>query len=334
MKIAFLVTRLEKPSARYRVLQYIPLIESAGHVTELFTLGKSVPDRLRLFRKLRNFDIVFLQKKLLSAIEWYILRQSSRRLFYDFDDAVMFRDSGGKNPFSFTRKKAFARTARGSDVVIAGNEYLREFASAVNPRTFVVPTSVDMGRYTAKPRTGRSSPLVIGWIGSRTTLFYLEKMKKVLDTVYDKYSHVTLKIVSDSFFDCGRMPVIRKQWRYEEEIEDLHSFDIGLMPLTDDPWARGKCGFKLLQYMAVGVPAVCSPVGVNSEIITHGINGLWARDDGEWVRSLGTLIEDHTLRWRMGDMARETVLSRYSAESNCRKIIELFGSLRKQGEVI
>lgn len=331
MNIAFLVTRIEKPSARYRVFQYIPFLKMEGYISEVFTIPKNHLDRINLFRKMRNFDIVFLQKKLLNIIEWHILRKNSKRLVYDFDDAVMFRDPNNKSQVSKKRMNDFLRTVKNTDIVIAGNKYLKNFAIKENPKTFVIPTSVDMNRYTEKQSSIESNPIILGWIGSNATLFYLERIKNVLDTIFDRFLSVRLKIVADKFLDCARMPVIKKHWAYEEEISDLHTFDIGLMPLTDDPWSRGKCGFKLLQYMAVAVPAVCSPVGVNREIISDGINGFWAYSEDEWIDTVGKLMQNHQLRTEMGSRARKTVIERYSTEVNSKKILALFNSLSGEG---
>ncbi len=328
MKIAFLVPGLEGPSTRYRVLQYIPFLEKDGYTSEIYTIPKNYWDRLKLFRKMKNYDLLFLQKKLLNHISFYILRKNSRKLIYDFDDAVMFRDPNNKNFFSAKRKNSFMRTVKKADFVIAGNGYLKNFSLKGNYNTFVIPTSIDMDRYKEKPAGISSESLVLGWIGSSSTLMYLERMKNVWDAIYDRFHDISLKIVADRFFNCDRIPVIKKQWTYEDEIVDLHTFDIGLMPLTDDPWSRGKCGFKLLQYMAVGIPAVCSPVGVNSEIVTDGLNGFLAGEEDEWLEKLGALIKDIQLRSEMGKLARETVKKRYSTEVNSKKIKELFDTLK------
>jgi len=327
LKIAFLVTRLEKPSARYRVLQFIPSFNNNGIETEVFVIPQSHWDRIKLFRKLKNFDIVFLQKKIFHLLEFTILRRQSRLLVYDFDDAVMYHDPKKKNKFSQIRQHNFRRTVKNADIVIAGNEYLKNLALRENPSTYSIPTSINMDRYTEKQQLKSSDALVIGWIGSKATLFYLEGLKHVWDRIGELFPHIKLKIVSDMFFDCGKIPVIKKSWNYDEEIEDLHTIDIGLMPLTDDPWSQGKCGFKLLQYMAVGIPAVCSPVGVNSQIVHDGINSFLARDSIEWIEKLSVLIENSHVRDRMGKRARETVIKYYSIELASRKLIELLKAL-------
>lgn len=327
MKIAFLVTRVDKPSARYRVLQYIPLLGKEGYITEVYTIPKNPLERLKLFAKMKDFDIVFLQKKLFNAVEFYVLRKNSKKLIYDFDDAVMFKDSKNTKQFSKGRMKGFVMTIKNADMVIAGNQYLKSFAIKENAETHIIPTPIDMNRYTEKPLTASSDSLMLGWIGSSATLFYLERMKNVWDAIYDMFPRIKLKIVADKFFDCEKMPVIKKQWKYEDEINDLHSFDIGIMPLTDDTWSRGKCGFKLLQYMAVGVPSICSPVGVNKYIITDNTNGFWASNDQEWISKVSILIEDCQLRRRLGETARKTVTDHYSTKLTNKKMIEILRSL-------
>lgn len=328
MKIAFLIIGFNSPSSRYRVLQYLPILNKRGYISTAYQIPTNFLERINLFKKLKNFDIVFLQKKLLTSFWLYLLRKYSRTLIYDFDDAIMFRDSNKNNHFSISRMKKFLKTVKNADIVIAGNKYLESFAIKENPRTIVIPTSIDMNRYIEKPASASSENLTLGWVGSSSTLLYLERMKCVWDKIYESYPFVRLKIVADRFFDSEKMPIIKKKWNYEDEIKDLHTFDIGLMPLTDDPWSRGKCGFKLLQCMAVGVPVICSPVGVNEEIVIDGENGFCANDESEWLEKIRYLIENDELRCRMGIKARETVIKRYSLKVNVEKLIDILNGLK------
>lgn len=327
LKIAFLTKGFEAPSARYRALQYIPFIEKEGHSVHSYLIPKKVHDRVKLFLKMKEYDIVFFQKKLLNLVGWHILRKSARKIVYDFDDAIMFRDSNRNSISSGKRERRFNRICGGSDAVIAGNEYLHSFALKVNRRSYVIPTSIDIERYTEKPVSTDSDSVTIGWIGSKANIIYLKQMSAVLDRLHDDFPHTRLKIVSNAFFDCSSMPVMKVPWTYEEEIKELHSFDIGLMPLADDQWARGKCGFKLLQCMAVGVPVVCSPVGTNKDIVADGENSFLAADENEWIEKLVSLTTDIKLRQQMGKSARSTVIEKYSTEVNSRKLIEIFNSL-------
>ncbi len=212
-----------------------------------------------------------------------LLKRRANRIVYDFDDSVMYRNSTAQNPLSKTRRRRFVRLLRASDAVIAGNEYLKKEALQYNPNVEVIPSPIDMERYALKSYDSKGNGLVLGWIGDHGSIHYLEKMRPVFDGLAAKYPDVRLKIVCDTFFQCDRMKVIEKQWSSEDEIHDLQSFDIGLMPLMDDPWSWGKCGLKILQYQGVGVPVVCTPVGINRDLVKDGENGLWAKDQREWI---------------------------------------------------
>lgn len=327
MRIAFLITRFEKPSARYRIIEYLPYFQNAGWEVSVFAFGKRRVDRIKVFWHLSNFDVVFLQKRLFGLVDWGLLRWKSRFLAFDFDDAIMFHDSSRKkNIFSLKGKIRFGRTINNSDIVFAGNPYLRDLARKYNQKALILPTAIDMELYTSKIKQNPSL-VTLGWIGSRPTLFHMEKMIPVWNIVHKKYPQTHLKIVSDHFFDCGIMPVIKKPWKFEEVVNDLQSFDIGIMPLPDDDWTKGKCGFKLLQYMAVGLPVVCSPVGVNQEIVIDGENGFWANNVDEWLDRLGVLIESPELRTRMGEIGRKIVLKKYALKDHAAYLISVLDKM-------
>jgi len=323
MEIAFLVTRLEKPSARYRVLQYLPYLEGKGWRPTVFVIPKSFSERRRLFRKIRSFDMVFLQKKLLSRWDFSHLRKNARRLIYDLDDAVMFRDYRARRRNSLRRRRAFARTVRKVDRVIAGNRYLEGLSRAYSDKVSVLSTPIPVERYPVKDYGAAGEAVTLGWIGSTATVRYLEILREALETVARCFPQIRLKVVSDTFLPFQGIPVQKKRWNSGEEIRDLHSFDIGLMPLTDDVWSRGKCGFKILQYMAVGVPVVCSPVGMNREIIRDGVQGFWAEGTNAWMERLSELIQDPELRMRMGLEGRKRVEKEYSLAGHSRRLIEI-----------
>jgi len=327
MRIAFLITRLEKPSARYRVIEYLPYFQKAGWEVSVFAFGRRRVDRIKIFWHLSNFDVVFLQKRLFGLLDWNLLRWKSRFLAFDFDDAIMFHDSSRKkNIHSLKGKIRFGRTISNSDVVFAGNTYLCDLARKYNQKVLILPTAIDTELYTPKTRQNLSL-VTLGWIGSHPTLFHMERMIPVWNMVHKKYPQTQLKIVSDHFFDCGIMPVIKKPWTFEEVVDCLQSFDIGIMPLPDDDWAKGKCGFKLLQYMAVSLPVVCSPVGVNRKIVIDGENGFWANNADEWIDRLGVLIESPALRTRMGEIGRKIVLKKYALKDHAAYLISVLGKM-------
>lgn len=331
MKVAFITTRLEKASARYRFGQFLPILEEAGIEAEPLLIPSGAVKRFLFFRSLSEFDIVFLQKKLFGGMEFRSLRRNAKKVIYDFDDAVMFNDSSrvgsGGDYSSSKRSKNFERTIKAVDGVVAGNEYLKSLALEHNENVIEIPTSIDTDRYDLKDfKSDGESSVTLGWIGSKDTIFYLKNIETTLGKIFDSNHDVRLKIISDEFIDYGGIPITTKHWNGDTELDDLKSFDIGIMPLTEDPWSRGKCGFKLLQYMALGIASVASPVGVNSEIIEHGVNGFLADSEDEWVDYVGRLASSPELRQSMGERAVETVRSRYSRDVNGKVLADYIKS--------
>jgi glycosyltransferase involved in cell wall biosynthesis len=321
VKILFLVSRLDNASTRQRVLQYRRLLEREGMTSQVLAAPQTLRGKIQLWLSLPRFDVLFIQRRLFQPWEVWWMRQRARHLVYDLDDAVMFKDRGAGQERNRTRRIKFRSLVKRCDLVIAGNRYLWQQVLPFNDRVEILPTCVDLERY--RPKTAiQKDGITLGWIGSRSTLGYLENLREVLEEVGKRYRQVELKIVADGFFDAEIIPVIKKTWDYATEITDLHSFDIGLMPLTDDVWSRGKCGFKLIQCMAVGVPVVCSPVGMNREIVEHGVNGWWAETAAEWLEALSALIESPRLRFQFGGAGRETVAQRYSLQVNAPRLAQ------------
>lgn len=327
MKIAVLVTRMEKPSARYRILQYLPYLEKEGYEPHVFVLPGSLLKRRVLFNRLADFDVVFLQKKLLSGLDFRYLRKKARRLIYDYDDAVMFRDPRRSRQECGKRLRSFERTLKHVDWVIAGNAYLKGMAQGLTEKISVLPTPVPLESYQVKDYSIEQQSVTLGWIGSTATVHYLNLISGDLKSLAEEYPQLRLKVVSDSFPSLQGIPVEEKRWSGEEEAADLCTFDIGLMPLTNDPYSRGKCGFKILQYMAAGVPVVCSPVGMNREIVEDGVQGFWASSGEDWRQRLASLIEDPKKRATMGLAGRKRVSETYTLRVNAPKLAMLIRSL-------
>jgi len=317
LKVLFLVPRLDKASTRYRVLQYLPYLDQEGVDYEIVALSRQSRNRLSLARRIRNSDTVFIQKKLFSFLDLYWVRKLAKRMVYDFDDSVMYKSGPASMRQQKRQQRRFAITAGKADLVIAGNRYLQQEALHFNREVRLLPTVLDMDRYIAREESGdKIGEVVLGWIGSRGTLRYLQDIGPALEELGRRWPGLKLKIVADDFFDLNSVQVIKKPWTAADEIADLHSFDIGLMPLTDDIWTRGKCGFKLLQCMAVGLPVVCSPVGVNADIVTDGREGFHATTREEWVAKLDALIADSDLRRQMGQQGRLRVANAFSLAIN------------------
>jgi glycosyltransferase involved in cell wall biosynthesis len=194
-------------------------------------------------------------------------------------------------------------------------------------KVFIIPTCIDMNLYPRKKKISNSQEIILGWIGTKGNLKYLKKLEPVFEIIRQRFPQAKLKIVSNDFYDSSYLPTIKKLWNLEEENEDLISFDIGLMPLNDDLWSRGKCGLKIIQYLSVGVPAVCTPVGINSDIVKNGENGFWATNDQEWVDHLSTLIQNQELRSQMGLKGIGTVEREYSLGVTSEKFFHVLQSL-------
>lgn len=315
MKVLFLIQGHSVAASRYRVLQYLPYLESMGVKATVSTYPRTLKANIQFFKNLSQYDIVFLQRKRFNQPRLGLLRRRAKRIVYDFDDAVMYRNSKAKDPISLTRRRRFAQMIRASDFVIAGNKFLRGEVLPFNSNVEVIPSPIDHKRYSPKDYTILKERVTIGWIGDHGSIHYLENMRPIFERLGRQYSHVELKIVCDTFFDCEHMKVIKKYWSSEEEVSDLQSFDIGLMPLIDDPWSWGKCGLKILQYQGVGVPVVCTPVGINRDLVEDGANGLYAMTSEEWEEEISVLIEDSKLRERMGKNGRKRVLEEYTVQS-------------------
>jgi glycosyltransferase involved in cell wall biosynthesis len=322
MKVLFLVSRLDNASTRQRVLQYRPLLEREGIFSEVMAAPRTMQGKRQLWRILPDYHTLFIQRRLFPPWEAWLMRRCVRRMVYDLDDAVMFKDRGDGQDRNLTRRIKFSALAKRCDLILAGNRYLQEQVVPFTSRVEIVPTTVDLQRYLPRPDQDKER-ITIGWIGSGSTLAYLENIKGVLEEIGRRYPRVELKIVADRFLDCRNLHVIRKRWEYATEISDLHSFDIGLMPLPDDVWSRGKCGFKLIQCLAVGVPVVCSPVGVNREIAQPGVHGWWAGDAAEWIQALSSLIENPDLRRQFGRAGREAMAQRYSLQMHAPRLARL-----------
>ncbi len=332
MKVLFLIQGFTVAASRYRVLQYIPYLQSKGVDITVSLYPRTLRENFQFFKSLSRYDVVFLQRKRFNQPRLGLLRKKAKRVVYDFDDSVMYRNSKAEDPISSSRRRRFIQMVKNSDFVIAGNEFLKREVLPFNPNVEVIPTAVDQERYRLKTYPVRQEKVTLGWIGDHGSIHYLEKMKPVFEKVAERYSQAELKIVCDIFFDCERMKVVKKNWTAEEEVTDLQGFDIGLMPLVDDPWSWGKCGLKIIQYQGVGVPVVCTSVGVNKDLVEDGINGYWAMTPEEWEEKLSLLIENPDLREKMGREGRKRVLERYTSQVCAPRlltILERVGQARR-----
>jgi len=348
MRVIFLTQTSELgPSSRYRVYQYLdflktegvhckvsPAISGTGYakvyntyrpINKLPYFGLVVLKRLIDLTMMGTGDIVFLQKEVLPQayplIEEFIKRLSGK-LVFDFDDAIFLLPPKRRSLlYKFRYKNSIPRILTMSDYVIAGNEYLKQYALRFNGNVEVIPTSIDTEAYFVNKKE-KKDKINIGWIGSRSTMFYLDRLRNVLGAIAKRYN-ICLTVIGPGDYRIDGVETVTRPWRLEREISDLQCFDIGIAPLNNDEWALGKCGCKVIQYMGMGIPAVASPVGINGEIINDGVNGFLADSDEEWIEKLSQLIENEALRQRLGFMGRKTVEERYSIKVNRSKLLEI-----------
>jgi glycosyltransferase involved in cell wall biosynthesis len=261
-------------------------------------------------------------------MEWIIRHVLKIPFIYDFDDAIWMPDTVNTQStlLKFTKyPEKVGHICRWSYKVSCGNSFLADFAKQHNPSVSIIPTTIDTQNYHI-PVHPDHTPLIIGWTGSHSTLPYLEELIPVLKNLRNRFDFV-LKVI------CNKQPgfkfpgLVYINWSKQSEIAELNAMDIGIMPLPDTDWSKGKCGFKILQYMALEKPAVASAVGVNTEIIQHAQNGLLCYRQSDWSHNLELLLTDKGLRNKLGKNGRVTVEHHYSKSAIATSFMSLFDSL-------
>ena len=297
---------------------YARLYSSGNFGAKVFATTKGLARRILDVVRSKKVDVVYLFREAFPlgppVFDLYLERRVP--VVYDFDDAIFLGDTSEANSM-ITRLKMpqkIQKIIAGSTITTVGNEFLASYATNFSDSVRVLPTTIDIDKYRPSLDSSPRSLVRIGWSGSKTTSAHLDTIRPVLVRVL-KELPVELYLIGDPAF---RLPnsdrVTVKAWDARSEIREISSFDIGLMPLPDDDWSRGKCGLKALQYMALEVPPIVSPVGVNTQIVSSGDNGLVAGSEDEWLESIARLVEDESLRRKLGTAARETVIERYSGQ--------------------
>jgi glycosyltransferase involved in cell wall biosynthesis len=355
MNILFLVPypANESPSQRFRFEQYFHLLNNRGisysvqsflkvnnwrifykpgkPLTKLAILGAGILKRAIILFSLRQYNFVFIHREAAPVgpplFEWIISRVFKKKIIYDFDDAIWLTDRPSEPAILSIlkyRSKVHSICAY-SYKVSCGNKYLCDYARKFNSNVVLNPTTIDTDKTKnlIKSHSAKRN-VIIGWTGSHSTLKYFEFLKDTLALLVQEFSDLEIVVIADipPTFHLESMTFIN--WTRQSEIEDLLKIDIGIMPLPDNDWSQGKCGFKALQYMSLGIPAVVSPVGVNVDIVQHGISGFLATSTEEWVKYLSMLIKDHNLRESMASEGRKKVFNQYSVNSNADNFLALF----------
>lgn len=344
-KIYLITGTISGPPSRFRLHQFKPFFESLQYEVRICV---SFPDRktnfpyrwralkylptklkqvLRLastwwsLRSLTREDIVISNRDIVPELNVTYFEKAIKKkgatLIFDFDDAI----------FLGARRKKLDEIFPLADFIVAGNKYLLNYAISVNPNSSIIPTVVNTNYFTPKKINSQNKKIVVGWSGSASTrIKHLPLLKKIIEDLAKIFEFTFLVIADQNPELSWDHPDIQfEKWSEENEVQLLKRIDIGLMPLTNDNHDQGKCGFKAIQYMAVGTPAVVSPVGVNKQIITHDVDGFHAKEHSDWLEYIETLVNDEKKRVEMGIAARKKIEKEYSlihASALWKKILQ------------
>ncbi len=322
---------LDQPSFRHRMQSIVGPLEASGWQvrTERFPSGRYGVRTWERRELLRWADVTVLHQIKLSALEARLFASLARRRVFDVDDAIYVRKPrrlGDPVHDSVWRRKKFADTCRWVDVVAAGNEVLAGVARPAARDIAILPTSIDPSAYEAAFASPSDPPTIV-WIGSPENLIYLDMIRPALARLALRHPALKMRVICSRFPDWTEIPVEPVAWSSATEARALAGAHIGIMPLTDDEWARGKCAFKLLQYMAARLPCVASPVGANTEAVIDGVTGFHAKNLDEWERNLERLIESPDLRARFGAAGYAHVEERYSMRAYQANYVSLLARL-------
>ncbi len=341
----------EAPSQRFRFEQYYPALEKAGIEYEivpflnertwqiLYKPGHKLAKamgilggffrRMALMFRVRQFDYVFLHREATPIgppiFEWLMAKVLRAKIVYDFDDAIWLPNTSEHNKIAAGLKwhGKVASICKWAYRVSCGNEYLCNYAKQFNTNVVLNPTTIDTVNLHNQVKNQHTGKVVIGWTGTHSTVSYLDELLPVLQKLEQELDF-EFRVISNRPPDFELKSLVYLPWNKETEIADLLSFNFGVMPLTDDKWAQGKCGFKALQYMSLGMPAAISPVGVNTKIVTQGVDGFLCSTPQEWENALRKLITDEGLRVAMGAAARQKIEGYFSVSSNSGNVLSLF----------
>ena len=351
--VLFLVPYPQKvaPSQRFRVELYEPVLKEnnvryeiksfmdddtwkiifkSGHYfSKLSGILKGYLRRFGHVMQARKFDYVFIHRETSPLgppiFEWILAKVMGKKIIYDFDDAIWIPNISKANK-AVRWVKAFWKVkhiCRWSHMVTAGNDYLKQFAGNYTSNVILLPTCVDVERKHNKVKTYENTTLVIGWTGSHSTTFYLNNIVPVIKEL-QALNDFRFVVIADKKPELSLDNWEFVQWNEATETEDLLKIDIGIMPLKPDAWSEGKCGFKLIQYMSCGIPAIADPIGVNKTIIDHGKNGFLCNTKAEWKEKLQLLLNDASLRVEFGRHGRQKIVNEYSIQSQTEKFMGLF----------
>lgn len=352
----------EGPSSRYRFYNYKEYFESnglnvtirplfdksyfssKGKVSKLLVALKSYILRLFIVLNIlilnKKYDLVLLEYELfpfLPAVFERLFKLRGIKYIVDYDDAIFHKYDMSSNPVIKTFfKNKISVVIKNATHCIACNEYLEDYIKKYNPHILRLPTVVLLDNYIKAYESYskvENDKFIVGWIGSRTTSVYILEMLNTFKALVERYPNIAFNLVgfdktllTQEQIDEHHLNII--PWTEEDEINNILGMDVGIMPLTDDPWSRGKCGFKLIQYMSCRKPVIASPVGVNGSIVENGINGFLVKNHDEWFDAFEKLYLDKNLGEQMAKNNFQKILDTFNYEKNCQKYVDLIGSLK------
>ena len=319
MNVLFIAKDKDDPATRYRVLPLKSRLAELNIDTSICDSADGIKGKLRLLSKASAADLVFIQRKLLAPWLVSALKRRCSKLVYDFDDAI-FSKSSGKS--SNSRMAKFRKILDSSDLVLAGNAYLAEQCRLACPNvyTIVVPTPVDQSLYDRDIEKQKGCVLV--WVGSSSTRKYLEFHRDIFEEIGSRFPNVSLRVIADFDFKLDKLPVENIRWSSETESRELGSAHIGIAPMIDNQYTRGKCALKIIQYMAAGLPVISSSVGANSEVIVDGETGFLVDSLEDWIEAVEHLETDPSIRDKMGSAGYRRMQEKYSQQAVVESIVE------------
>lgn len=314
------------------------LYQSGHALRKVKTVFANMLRRRSELDSVRDYDLVYVfREAALLGPAWFErkIARSGVPMIFDFDDAIFVAYRSPSNGYlsylKFPQKTG--EICRLSAHVMVGNEFLANYARQFNETVTIVPTTIETDKYRPVERSTAPDTLTIGWSGSHSTVQHLDTIRGALQSLAEE-EKFRLRVVGTPNYEIDSVDIEAIPWRSETEIDDLSPIDIGLMPLPDDNWSKGKCGLKALQYMALGIPTICSPVGVNTKIIQDGENGFIADSTAEWVEKIKVLLHSRELRQKLGLAGRTTVETDYSAKRQAPRVLEIFESVIRQSPTV
>ena len=321
-RILFISKGENSASTRYRALAYFDFLRSKGWKPLHITAHGILP-RVKLLGIAKQSKVVVVLRKTFDQLFLNMLRLCSKNLVFDLDDAVFCKSD---RSISKSRQLSFERITSSCEQVWAGNLYLADMAGQYNKAVKILPTSLDYRKYLIEVEKN-SDYFDLVWIGSRSTQKYLKESLPLLESLSEIIPNLRLKIVADFDLPTIRLKTLAVPWSEQGEAKALASAHVGIAPMSDDPWTKGKCGLKVLQYMAAGLPVVSSPAGVNREIVQQGVTGFLAENAGDWKTAIERLFRDSELRHSMGKAGQKRVIEHFSVDETFRKMSEALNSL-------